>query len=290
MHCRPHSTSEHVDLLGEFLLSFQICARSSGPEAAVKILAKIKLTSPFGVAANVPDRWITPYVLYHLLFYAIFRLILVEPSQADVCWMLVFPSIKPQNCCYGQDNQTRALKHNSFTFVKFHVSERPQCTRSKLPLPAIRDTADQSMRGMKHKRPRIAQSPAHVRHMVAFGLDGFSPESPYAQLSGNTTVVSAALPKTRFISADSIWSCASSSPCDIISRHRPRRGIVKADKAAGGRIQEQRGGRRRAKRATVTARTRTHGTPSGTLINKHWQSHIHTLRRQPCAKCLVTRW
>lgn len=58
----------------------------------------------------------------------------------------------------------------------FHVSERPH--RSKLLLRAIRDTADQSIRGMKHKSingPELPKAPAHARHMVAFGLDGFSP-------------------------------------------------------------------------------------------------------------------
>lgn len=166
------------------------------PWCCSRILAKIKLTSPFGVTANVPDRWMTPYEHKHehMLFYAIIPLILEEPSQG---WRLLDSSLSVHETLEmfpGLDNQPGTLGHNSFAFVEFHVSERPQCSRSKLPLLAIGDTADQSLRVMKHKRPRITQSPAHVRHMVAFGLGGFSPGK---QLPGNTTVVFAAHPKTQ---------------------------------------------------------------------------------------------
>lgn len=107
-----------------------------------------------------------------------------------------------------------------------------------------------------------------------------------AKLLGKTAVASTAQKnKTKqhtewFIS---IWSRASPSPCDIIPRQAFRgTGSRKlTNQQEVGRIQEQRGGRRRARRA---ARTRTHGRPSGTLTNKHLQSHIYTLRKHPCAK------
>lgn len=92
------------------------------------------------------------------------------------------------------------------------------------------------------------------------------------------TVTKAKPTGSAIMSSDSIWSCASLPPCDIISHQRHQHGIVKADKAAGGRFQEQRGGRRRAKCATVTARTRTHGKPATLTVAYSYAVETHVCK------------
>lgn len=84
--------------LNVFFLIFHICARDSGPEAAVDILAKkaevdVTVWSHRQYSGQMDD---TIREHEHMLFFVSS---LEDLANADVRWMVVLPPMKPQNCC-----------------------------------------------------------------------------------------------------------------------------------------------------------------------------------------------